>query len=179
MGQDNDYDAIVLDLGLPGRDGFQVIKAWRQSGLTTPVLILSARNSWTEKVEALNLGADDYLTKPFHTPELEARLNALLRRIAGQAYPIMSHKGITLNPIRQSVSVDGSAVDLTAFEFRLLKYFMSRKGHIISQTELVDHLYTLDDMRESNTIEVYISRLRRRIGSDKIKTIRGLGYKFE
>lgn len=178
MGQDNAYDAIVLDLGLPGKSGLEVLKAWRASGLTTPVLILTARNSWTEKVEGLNLGADDYLTKPFHTPELAARLNALVRRASGHSDPLLTFENLTLDPSRSRVSVDGIDLELTAFEFRLLKYFMTRQGHVVSQNELIEHLYSLDGMRESNTIEVYISRLRRQIGAQKIKTIRGLGYRF-
>ncbi len=178
MGQDNAYDAIILDLGLPGKSGLEVLKAWRAAGLTTPVLILTARNSWTEKVEGLNLGADDYLTKPFHTPELVARLNALVRRAAGHSDPLLTYDNLILDPARSRVSLDGTDLDLTAFEFRLLKYFMTRQGHVVSQSELVEHLYSLEGMRESNTVEVYISRLRRQIGADKIKTIRGLGYRF-
>lgn len=178
MGIDNTYDAIILDLGLPGAGGMEVIKAWRSAGLKTPVLVLTARNSWTDKVEGLNSGADDYLTKPFHTPELIARLNALLRRVAGQSESVLRHDTLVLDPDRGSVTQDGVVLELTAFEYRLLKYFMSRQGHIVSQSELVEHLYALDDMRESNTVEVYISRLRRQIGADRIKTIRGLGYRF-
>ena len=156
----------------------EVIKAWRSAGLKTPVLVLTARNSWTDKVEGLNSGADDYLTKPFHTPELLARINALLRRAAGQSESVLRHDTLVLDPDRGSVTHDGVVLELTAFEYRLLKYFMSRQGHIVSQSELVEHLYALDDMRESNTVEVYISRLRRQIGADRIKTIRGLGYRF-
>lgn len=178
MGQDGEYDAIVLDLGLPEMSGVEVLKSWRQMNVNSPVLILTARNSWTEKVEALNLGADDYLTKPFHTPELVARLNALLRRVAGQGTPILRQENLELDIACGRVTLDGVLLELTAFEYKLLRYFMSRVGHIVSQSEITEHLYALDDMRGSNTIEVYISRLRRLIGSSKIKTIRGLGYRF-
>ena len=178
MGQDGEYDAIVLDLGLPELPGVEVLKSWRQMNVNVPVLILTARNSWTEKVEALNLGADDYLTKPFHTPELVARLNALLRRGSGQSSPILSHENLELDVSRSRVTLDGELLELTAFEYKLLRYFMSRIGHVVSQSDLTEHLYALEDMRGSNTIEVYISRLRRLIGSGRIKTIRGLGYRF-
>lgn len=178
MGQDGEYDAIVLDLGLPELSGVEVLKSWRQMNVNAPVLILTARNSWTEKVEALNLGADDYLTKPFHTPELVARLNALLRRVAGQGTPTLRQENLELDVACGRVTLDGVLLELTAFEYKLLRYFMSRVGHIVSQSEITEHLYALDDMRGSNTIEVYISRLRRLIGSSKIKTIRGLGYRF-
>ncbi|MEQ8559744.1 MAG: response regulator transcription factor [Henriciella sp.] len=178
MGLDASYDAIILDLGLPGEDGLSVLSKWRTGGLSTPILILTARGTWAEKVEGLNLGADDYLTKPFHLPELTARLNALLRRGAGAATALLSHNGLTLNPSTGEVHLDGALVELTALEFRMLRYLMHRPRHVVSQSELTEHLYSLDDMRGSNTIEVYISRLRRKIGVDRIKTVRGLGYRF-
>ena len=178
MGMDGGYDAIIVDLGLPGRQGMDVIRDWREAGVATPVIILTARSAWSEKVEGLNRGADDYLTKPFHTPELIARLRALTRRASGVAAPTLTHGDLTLNTATSEVLRGSEPVDLTAFEFRMLKYFMHRAGHIISQDELVEHLYPVNDTRESNTIEVYVGRLRRKIGADKIKTVRGLGYKF-
>lgn len=178
MGMDGGYDAMIVDLGLPGRQGMDVIKDWREAGVTTPVLILTARSGWSEKVEGLNRGADDYLTKPFHTPELIARLRALTRRASGVATPSLVHGDLTLNTATNEVMRGSEPVELTAFEFRMLKYFMHRVGHIIPQGELIEHLYPLNDTRESNTIEVYVGRLRRKIGADKIKTVRGLGYRF-
>lgn len=178
MGLDESYDAIVLDLGLPGMDGLQVLKGWRGKNVNTPVLVLTARGTWSEKVEGLNQGADDYLTKPFHLPELTARLNALLRRQSGTASNVLSHHGLTLNPATGEAHLNGELLDLTALEFRMLRYFMHRPNHVVSQGELTEHLYSLDDTRESNTIEVYISRLRRKIGAERIKTVRGLGYRF-
>ena len=178
MGMDGAYDAAIVDLGLPGRHGMDVISGWREAGMTTPVLILTARSAWAEKVEGLNRGADDYLTKPFHTPELIARLRALTRRASGAAGSTLVHGDLTLNVSTSEVMRGSEPVDLTAFEFRMLKYFMHRIGHVISQQELIEHLYPVNDTRESNTIEVYVGRLRRKIGADKIKTVRGLGYKF-
>lgn len=178
MGLDGSFDAIVLDLGLPGEDGLTVLTRWRDTGLSTPVLILTARGTWSEKVEGLNQGADDYLTKPFHLPELTARINALLRRGTGSAGALLSHDGLTLNPATSEVRLDGEPIDLTALEFRMLRYFMHRPRHLVSQSELTEHLYSLEGMRESNTVEVYVSRLRRKIGADRIKTVRGLGYRF-
>lgn len=178
FGKEGDFGAIILDLGLPGRQGLDVLQAWRQAGVKTPVLILTARSTWSEKVEGLNRGADDYLTKPFHTPELVARLRALIRRTAGAAGSELEHGALKLNLATSEVTLGSEAVDLTAFEFRMLKYFMHRVGHVISQDELIEHLYPVNETRESNTVEVYIGRLRRKIGAEKIKTIRGLGYKF-
>lgn len=179
MGTDDFYDAAILDLGLPQMPGVEVLKKWRASGVKMPVLILTARGSWPEKVDGLNAGADDYITKPFHVPEVAARLNALIRRSAGLASSAMSHKGITLDVGAGKVEVEGRPADLTAKEIRMLNYFMHRIGRIVSQAELTEHLYTADESRESNTIEVYISRLRRKLGADVIKTIRGLGYRMD
>lgn len=178
MAIDETYDAIVLDIGLPGMSGLEVLAAWRANSMSAPVLILTAHGTWSEKVEGLNLGADDYLTKPFHTPELVARLNALVRRSAGLTHNTLSHEDLEMDLSTGRVTRSGQPIDMTALELRMLKYFMTRPGRVIPQSELVEHLYAMDDTRESNTIEVYISRLRRKIGSDRIRTIRGLGYRF-
>lgn len=172
------FDVIVLDLGLPGLSGVEVLRALRREGCTTPVLILTARNTWTEKVEGLNAGADDYVTKPFHVDEIAARLRALMRRVAGQAAPELRHGDIVLDPVSGAATVAGRPIELTAQEFRLLNFFLHRVGRIVTQAELLDHLYGLDEERNSNTIEVYVGRLRRKIGRDVIRTLRGLGYRF-
>ncbi len=179
MGMDETYAAAVLDLGLPEMQGIDVLKRWRSAGRTLPVLILTARGTWAEKIDGLNAGADDYVTKPFHVPEVAARLRALIRRSSGIASPILSHRGITLDTGSNRVSVHDKTVELTALELKMLTYFMHHIGRIVSQAELTDHLYALDETRESNTIEVYVSRLRRKIGADLITTVRGLGYRME
>ena len=178
LGLQSQMDMIVLDLGLPGKPGLEVLKEWRARGVGTPVLILTARGTWTDKVSGLNEGADDYLTKPFHVPELVARLHALRRRGWGHASNILKHEDLTVNLATGEVTRGDELLELTALELRMLKYFMNRIRHVISQSELVEHLYNSDDMRESNTIEVYVGRLRRKIGAEKIKTLRGLGYRF-
>lgn len=179
MGKDEQYDVVILDLGLPQMQGLDVIKRWRKEGLLMPVLVLTARGTWSEKVEGLNSGADDYITKPFNIPEVAARLKALIRRNAGLANSVITHGKIALDTAAGQVTVEGRPVEFTARELQMLNYFMHRKGRIVSQSELADHLYTLDDIRELNTIEVYISRLRRKLGAGFIKTIRGLGYRLE
>lgn len=179
MGKDEQYDAIVLDLGLPQMPGIDVLKNWRSAGLKTPVLVLTARGSWSEKVDGLNAGADDYITKPFHIPEVAARLNALIRRSAGLASSQVVHNGVSLDMSSGKATYQGQSVDLTAKEFRMLSYFMHRIGRVVTQAELTEHLYSLDDVRESNTVEVYVSRLRRKFGANLIKTIRGLGYRMD
>ena len=179
MAIDERYDAIILDLGLPQMSGLDVLRKWRAAGMKAPVLVLTARGSWSEKVDGLNAGADDYITKPFHIPEVVARLNALIRRSAGIASPTLSHKGITLDMSAGKTELNGEPIELTARELRMLSYFMHRVGRIVSQAELTEHLYSLDESRESNTIEVYVSRLRRKLGADVIKTIRGLGYRMD
>lgn len=178
MAKDQTFDAIVLDLGLPGMEGIDVLKRWRATGMSTPVLVLTARGTWSEKVEGLNAGADDYITKPFHIPEVAARLRALIRRSAGIATSTIAHGAIAVDLGSGRVTRDGEPVELTASELRMLTYFMHRLGRIIPQSELVDHLYALDESRESNTIEVYVSRLRRKLGPDLITTVRGLGYRM-
>lgn len=178
IGETQDLDAVVLDLGLPKLSGLEVLRRWRRGGHNMPVLILTARDAWTERVEGLNAGADDYLGKPFQTAEVVARLRALVRRSAGTASPILTFGDISLDAGAGVATVAGAAVDLTARELRILGYLMHRPGRIVSQAELVDHVYALEDARESNTIEVYIGRLRKKLGRDAIKTIRGLGYRM-
>ncbi|HEX2842677.1 response regulator transcription factor [Hyphomicrobium sp.] len=179
MGTEEQYDAVVLDLGLPQMSGLEVLRKWRAGSFKMPVLVLTARGSWPEKVDGLNAGADDYITKPFHIPEVVARLNALIRRSAGLASSTLTHKNITLDLSAGKTLLDGQPVELTAKEMRMLNYFMHRIGRVVSQAELTEHLYSLDNSRESNTIEVYVSRLRRKFGADLIKTIRGLGYRMD
>ncbi|MFD0988007.1 response regulator transcription factor [Methyloligella solikamskensis] len=179
MGLDGTYAAAVLDLGLPQMEGIDVLKGWRSADSKLPVLILTARGTWAEKIVGLNAGADDYVTKPFHVPEVAARLKALIRRSSGLASAILTHGGIELDTGSNRVMVDGKPVELTASELKILTHFLHRIGRIVSQAELTDQIYTLDESRESNTIEVYISRLRRKLGADRIKTIRGLGYRMD
>ena len=178
LGESEPHDAIILDLGLPKIDGVSVLERWRKGGLATPVLILTARGSWNEKVAGFDAGADDYLTKPFHTEELLARLRALLRRAAGHAQPALACGGLRLDPRAARASVDGEPVRLTSLEYRLLHYLMMHQDKVISRTELVEHLYDQDFDRDSNTIEVFVGRLRKKIGPDRIETVRGLGYRL-
>ena len=179
MGGADSYDAVILDLGLPHLEGIEVLRRWRANGRDMPVLILTARGSWTEKVDGLNAGADDYITKPFHVPEIAARLRALIRRRGGQASSILRHGSIVLDETAGTVLSGDDRIELTALELKMLSYFMHRIGRIIPQGELMEHLYPSEESRESNTIEVYVSRLRRKLGRDSIKTVRGLGYKME
>jgi two-component system, OmpR family, response regulator len=178
LGLSESFDAVILDLGLPDMQGVDVLKRWRQARRDMPVLILTARGSWTEKVEGLNAGADDYITKPSHLQEIAARLRALIRRSAGKPTPVLVFNDIELSPASGTVTVAGKPVELTAQEFRILNYFMHRQGYVISQSELLDHLYSMQTERDPNTIEVYVARLRRKLGRDAIKTLRGLGYRF-
>jgi two-component system OmpR family response regulator len=179
MGLDETYAAAVLDLGLPEMQGIDVLKRWRSAGRKLPVLILTARGTWAEKVDGLNAGADDYVTKPFHVPEVAARLKALIRRSSGLASAVLTYRGIELDTGSNRVTLNGTPVELTASELKMLTYFLHRIGRIVSQAELTEHLYALDESRESNTIEVYISRLRRKLGADLITTVRGLGYRMD
>ncbi len=178
LGENEPYDAVVLDLGLPKMDGVTVLERWRRANVATPVLILTARGAWSEKVAGFDAGADDYLTKPFHTEELLARLRALLRRSAGHASPNLSLGALWLDPRAKRASVDGEPLRLTSLEYRLLHYLMMHQGRVISRTELVEHLYDQDFDRDSNTIEVFVGRLRKKIGPDRIETVRGLGYRL-
>jgi two-component system, OmpR family, response regulator len=178
-GRDESYDAIVLDLGLPGRSGLEVLTRWRQGQVTTPVLILTARDTWGERVAGLRAGADDYLGKPFHREELLARLEALLRRRSGRANATLQLAGLELDEDRQQVRIDGGeAVPLTGTEFRLLRYLMAHPDSILSKWRLTEHVYEQDHDRDSNVIEVYIRRLREKIGQARIETRRGQGYVF-
>jgi two-component system OmpR family response regulator len=179
MGLDETYAAAILDLGLPEMQGIDVLKRWRSVGRKLPVLILTARGTWAEKVDGLNAGADDYVTKPFHVPEVAARLKALIRRSSGLASAVLTHRGIELDTGSNRVMLNGTPVELTASELKMLTYFLHRIGRIISQAELTEHLYALDESRESNTVEVYVSRLRRKLGADLITTVRGLGYRMD
>lgn len=179
FGMNDDFDAVILDLGLPKMQGVDILKTWRREKRSFPVLILTARGTWSEKVDGLNAGADDYVTKPFHVPELVARLNALIRRSAGMASSMLNHGALCLDTSTGHASFKGQAIELTAQELRMLNYFMHRVGRIVSQSELAEHLYATDENRESNTIEVYVSRLRRKTSPEIIKTIRGLGYRMD
>ncbi len=179
LGENEDYDIIVLDLGLPEMGGLEVLSRWRDAGLDMPVLILTARDSWTEKVEGLKAGADDYLTKPFHIEELLARLQALLRRSHGRSEKALRVNDIVLDEEHQQVSLDGNpAIALTGTEFRLLRYFMMNPGKLLSKARLTEHVYEQDFDRDSNVIEVYVRRLREKIGKERIETRRGQGYVF-
>lgn len=179
LGQTVDYDAVVLDLGLPDIRGLAILKAWRAAGRTHPVLILTARGAWTEKVEGLNAGADDYMAKPFESGEVIARLHALIRRGAGRSDPVLRRGDIELNPSEGLVRVAGQPIDLTAQERRILMYLMQRPGRIVSEAAIADHIYALDAERQSNSVQVYIGRLRRKLGKGVITTHRGMGYRFE
>lgn len=179
LGKEGLYDAAILDLGLPGKAGLDVLKSWRKAKVELPVLILTARDSWSERVQGLKAGADDYLGKPFHFEELDARLQALLRRAQGRASPELAVGGFKLDEDMQAVErADGSRVELTGTEFRLLRYLMTHPGQVLSKSRLTDHVYEEDQDRDSNVIEVYIRRLREKIGDSAIETRRGQGYLF-
>jgi len=180
MGRTEPYDAVVLDLGLPGMPGLEVLKSWRKQGSSVPVCILTARDAWHEKVEGFGAGADDYLAKPFHVEELIARLNALIRRSSGVAAAQPKAGGLLLDEDRQTVTArNGETHDLTGTEFRLLRYFMLNPGKVLSKSRLSEHVYDYDSDKDSNVIEVYVKRLRQKLGSDIIQTRRGQGYVFE
>jgi two-component system OmpR family response regulator len=172
------YDAIVLDLGLPKVDGLTLLARWRAAGLTTPVLVLTARGSWHEKVQGIDGGADDYVAKPFRIEEVLARLRALVRRASGQVTPELSAGAVRLDPRLSRVTLDGAPVKLTSHEFRVLSYLMHHRGRVVPQTELIEHIYAQDADRDSNTVEVFIARLRRKLGPPLIETVRGLGYRI-
>ncbi len=178
LGETEPYDAVILDLGLPKVDGVSVLERWRRAGLSTPVLILTARGGWSDKVAGFDAGADDYLTKPFHTEELLARLRALLRRAAGHAQPMLTCGDLRLDPKAARATVNGEPLRLTSLEYRLLHYMMMHGDRVISRTELVEHLYDQDFDRDSNTIEVFIGRLRKKVGPERVETVRGLGYRL-
>jgi two-component system OmpR family response regulator len=172
------YDAMVLDLGLPKIDGLTLLRRWRDAGLATPVLVLTARGSWHEKVRGIDGGADDYVSKPFRIEEVLARLRALIRRARGQITPELRAGSLTLDPRLSRVTLDGAPVKLTSHEFRVLSYLMHHRGRVVSQGELTEHIYAQDFDRDSNTVEVFIARLRRKIGASLIETVRGLGYRI-
>jgi two-component system OmpR family response regulator len=173
------YDAVVLDLSLPEIDGLTLLRQWRDRGVTTPVLVLTARGSWHEKVIGIDTGADDYMAKPFQMEEVLARLRALIRRATGQAAPLLQCGAIVLDPRLARVTVNGTLVHLTSHEFRVLSYLMHHRGRIVSQGELTEHIYALDADRDSNTLEVFIARLRKKVGAGAIATVRGAGYRME
>lgn len=179
QGSSEPYDLIILDLGLPGMPGLEVLAQWRASGLATPVLILTARSSWAERIEGLKAGADDYLSKPFHPEELMLRAQSLLRRARGLAnQPTLEAAGLQLDEGRQCVTRDGVDIQLTAAEFRLLRYFMLHPQQILSKSHLAEHLYDGETERDSNVLEVHVNHLRRKLGRSVIETRRGQGYRY-
>jgi two-component system OmpR family response regulator len=173
------YDAVILDLGLPRIDGLTLLGQWRRAGKTMPVLLLTARGSWHEKVKGIDAGADDYVAKPFHIEEVIARVRALIRRAAGHAEAELRCGPVTLHVARAMVFVNDLPVTLTSHEFRVLSYLMHHRGRVIGQSELIEHVYAQSFDRDSNTVEVFVSRLRRKLGVDCIRTVRGLGYCVE
>ena len=179
LGSTEPYDAIVLDLGLPKKDGNAVLRDWRESGIKAPVLVLTARNSWRDKVAGLDAGADDYLTKPFQMDELLARLRALIRRSAGDPNPVFKAGDLEFDTRSGRVTLAGEPVQLTAQETNVLGYLILNKDRVVSRTELSEHVYGYDTERDSNTIEVFIGRLRKKLGAKVIVTIRGRGYQFD
>ena len=176
VGESEPYDAVILDIGLPKMDGISVLEAWRRAGRSMPVLMLTARDRWSDKVQGFDAGADDYVAKPFHLEEVLARLRALLRRSVGHAKSEFNCGPVRLDTRTGRVAVDGNPVKLTSHEYRLLSYLMHHTGRVVSRTELVEHLYDQDFDRDSNTIEVFVGRIRKKLGVDIIQTVRGLGY---
>jgi two-component system OmpR family response regulator len=176
LGETEPYDAVVLDIGLPKKDGVTVLEEWRAAGRDMPVLILTARDRWSDKVQGFDAGADDYVAKPFHMEEVLARIRALLRRATGHATNEIVCGAVRLDTKAGRVVVDGAPVKLTSHEYRLLAYLMHHSGRVVSRSEIIEHLYDQDFDRDSNTIEVFIGRLRKKLGVDLIQTVRGLGY---
>lgn len=179
LGSTERYDVVVLDLGLPSLDGLTLLRRWRESGLTMPVLVLTARGTWHERVVGIDTGADDYVAKPFQMEEVLARVRALIRRASGQASPLLRCGAIVLDPRSARVTRDGAVVALTSHEFRVLSYLMHHQDRVVSQGELVEHIYARDADRDSNTVEVFIARLRKKVGGEAVVTVRGLGYRME
>jgi len=179
LGHTERYDAVVLDLGLPKVDGLTLLRRWRDAGLDAPVLVLTARGSWHEKVQGIDGGADDYVAKPFRMEEVLARLRALIRRSSGQVRPELRAGHIVLDPRAAKVTLEGAPVRLTSHEFRVLSYLMHQRGRVVSQSELTEHIYAESADRDSNTVEVFIARLRRKLGASAIETVRGLGYRVQ
>ncbi len=178
LGDTEPYDAIILDIGLPEMDGVTVLEKWRQDGKKMPVLMLTARDRWSDKVAGIDAGADDYVAKPFHMEEVLARLRALIRRAAGHASSELVCGPLRLDTKASKADVDGMSLKLTSHEFRLLAYLMHHMGEVVSRTELVEHLYDQDFDRDSNTVEVFVGRLRKKMGIDLIETVRGMGYRM-
>lgn len=178
LGETEPYDLGILDLGLPYKDGVSVLRDWRSAGIQFPIIILSARETWSDRVAGIDAGADDYMVKPFQMEELLARVRAQLRRASGQLETVLTHLDVALDTRSNRVSKDGITVTLTAQELRVLKYLMMHRDKTISRTELTEHIYDQDFDRDSNTIEVFVGRLRKKLGSDLIKTVRGLGYRL-
>lgn len=176
LGETEPYDVIVLDIGLPQRDGITVLKNLRAKQVTTPVLILTARDGWSDRVDGLDAGADDYLTKPFHMPELSARVRAMIRRKSGQSNPVFSKDDVTFDTRNNQVKVGGIPANLTAQEIAVLSYLFHNADRLVSRTELSEHIYEYDGDRDSNTIAVFVNRLRKKLGTDLIETVRGRGY---
>jgi two-component system OmpR family response regulator len=174
----NEYDAVILDLGLPRIDGLTLLRKWREAGQAVPVLILTARGSWHEKVQGIDSGADDYVAKPFRIEEVLARLRALIRRASGQVTPLLRCGAVSLDSRLAKVTLDGTPVRLTSHEFRVLSYLMHHRDRVVSQAELTEHIYAQDFDRDSNTVEVFIARLRRKLGAPVIETVRGIGYRM-
>jgi len=179
LGETEPYDAVILDLGLPKIDGVSVLNAWRRAEKVMPVIILTARDRWSDKVQGFDAGADDYVTKPFHVEELLARVRALLRRAAGHASSEITCGPVALDTRAGRVLVNDMPIKLTSHEYRLLSYLMHHKGRVVSRTELTEHMYDQDFDRDSNTIEVFVGRLRKKLGVEVIQTVRGLGYVLE
>jgi len=178
LAQTERYDAVLLDLGLPKVDGLTLLRQWRESGLATPVLVLTARGTWHEKVQGIDGGADDYVAKPFRIEEVLARLRALIRRASGQMTPEMRCGRVTLDTRSGRVALDDAPIKLTSHEYRVLSYLMHHRGRVVPQSELVEHIYAQSFDRDSNTVEVFVARLRRKLGADLIETVRGLGYRI-
>jgi two-component system OmpR family response regulator len=169
---------VILDIGLPRRDGISVLKEWRRNNVSVPVLLLTARDGWSDRVDGLDAGADDYLTKPFHMPELSARVRAMLRRKTGLTNPIFERGNVSFDIRRGAVMIDGMPVELTAQELAVLSYLVHNTGRLVSRTELSEHIYEYDGDRDSNTIAVFVTRLRKKLGHELIETIRGRGYRI-
>ena len=172
------YDALLLDLGLPRTDGLTLLRRWRESGVSVPVLVLTARGSWHETVEGIDSGADDYVAKPFRIEEVLARVRALIRRAGGQPFQLLRAGGVTIDPRLARVTLDGVPVRLTTHEFRVLSYLLHHRERVVSQAELTEHIYSQDAARDSNTVEVFVARLRRKLGASIIETVRGFGYRL-
>lgn len=176
LGETEPYDVIVLDIGLPQRDGITVLKNWRAQDVTTPVILLTARDGWSDRVDGLDAGADDYLTKPFHMPELSARVRAMIRRKSGQTNPVFTKGDVVFDSRSNHVTVDGLPANLTAQEVAVLSYLFHNGNRLVSRTELSEHIYEYDGDRDSNTIAVFVNRLRKKLGNELIHTVRGRGY---